>query len=170
MFKTLAIIGTAGRGEDKNKLTLDHWNIMIAIAEEVAAKEKALDLVSGGAAWADHVAVELHLKQPGRYPLKLWLPEKESDLIVAQRYHAEFSKVIGRNTWSEILRLERQHYKGFKERNTKVADMGDVFLAMTFGNGAEVKDGGTKDTVDKMIKNGARGYHYNLNTFKLYEI
>lgn len=164
--KTLAIIGTAGRGDDAKKLTIDHWNEMVKVAEEIAKFEKATDLVSGGAAWADHVAVQLYFNKD--IPLKLFLPANEDDLMTAQNYHAHFSMAIGRNTWKEVMGLKYESYGRFKDRNSKVAKFGNVFLAMTFGDGAVVKDGGTKDTVEKMLKRDINGYHLDLNTMKLY--
>lgn len=167
--KTLAIIGTAGRGDDAKKLTIDHWRDMIQVAKEITESEKIGDLVSGGAAWADHVAVELYLiEMSGLLKLKLFLPANEDDLMTAQNYHAHFSMVVGRNTWKEVMDIKHENYGRFKDRNSKVAKHADIFLAMTFGSGPVVKDGGTKDTVDKMLKRGINGYHLDLHTMKLY--
>lgn len=76
---TIAIIGSAGRGLDVNKITKELWSKMINKAEEIIVKEWGLEwknvrLVSGGAAFSDHVAVELFLKHPDDVALTLELP------------------------------------------------------------------------------------------------
>ena len=166
-MKTLAVIGTAGRQDDAAKLTARHWNAMCRAAIEVCASESVTDLVSGGAAWADHVAprVALHLG----LPVRLWLPANERDYGIAKWYHSKFSNVLGRDTWDEVLQCSCEAFGGFKDRNTKVAQAAHVFLACTFGHGAEVKDGGTADTVAKLERRGIAGYHFDMNTLTLHK-
>lgn len=166
----MAVIGTAGRKLDADRLTNYHWTAMQSAAEKVVELESVTHLVSGGAAWADHVAVELHSKLG--LPLSLYLPAHTKDLEIAAYYHRKFSKKVGNDTWSEVLRLPYVKKGGFKDRNTLVATEADVFLAMTFGNKRAVADGGTKDTVMKMLSRPtpAIGYHLDLNTTKLYKI
>lgn len=178
-MKTLAIIGTAGRREDANKLTIGHWKRMCDAGRKVFELENCDSIVSGGAAWSDATAVEI-----GYYyiPVTIWLPEKQKDLEIAQYYHKNFSKVIKKDTWGQMINIaaeppwkgwikpEIKSFGGFKDRNSKVAEQADVFLAMTFGNGKEVKDGGTADTVGKMISRGIGGYHLDLNDLKLFKI
>ena len=172
MKKTLAIIGTAGRGEDASKLTVKHWNAMCDTAIKICEDEFITDLVSGAAAWSDHVAVRIssHLG----LPIKLWLPAVTRDLETALYYHRKFSAVLKRDTFNELRPLIAagctENFGGFKDRNTKVADAADLFLACTFGNGSQVKDGGTLDTVNKMQKRGISGYHLDLNTLRLWKI
>lgn len=65
-YSTVAIVGSAGRGDDGNKLTKDLFDKMSATAEEIIVSAFWLNpadvvLVSGGAAFADHVAVRLFL-------------------------------------------------------------------------------------------------------------
>jgi hypothetical protein len=171
MKRTLAIIGTAGRGEDAKKLTKNHWLRMVDAAKKVIEVEEVTDLVSGGAAWADHVAV--HLARTENIPAEIWLPAKERDLQTAKYYHEKFSSVLGYDTWGKISThqfLCLNGFGGFKDRNTEVANRADIFLAMTFGDGKKVKDGGTLDTVIKMQKRNINGYHLDLNTLKLYPI
>ena len=171
MNKTLAIIGTAGRGDDARKLTKNHWLRMIDAAKKVIEIEEVTDLVSGGASWADHVAI--HLARKEKIPAEIWLPARERDLETAQHYHNRFSSVMGYDTWSQISThkfLCLNGFGGFKDRNTEVANRADLFLAMTFGDGKNVKDGGTADTVSKMQARGIGGYHLDLNTLKMYKI
>jgi len=165
--RTLAVIGTAGRRDDEAKLSAHHWLKMIAAVREVAHIESVTTLVSGGAAWADHVAVHLS----GDFPTKLFIPASPKDCETARYYHAKFSRVIGRDSFIEVLDFPHKEFRGsFKERNTHVADAADVFIAMTFGAGPKVKDGGTADTVKKMLQRGVRGYHFDLNTLELHSI
>jgi len=157
---TLAIIGTAGRGEDYYRLTSEIYFKMVEAAKKVIEIEKVTNLVSGGAAWADNVACELDL------PKKLYIPDDQRDLGIAKYYHTRFRKKVpnAAEYSGELI------YGGtFKTRNLCVANEADIFLAITFGNGREVKDGGTKHTVDAMLKQGKRGYHLDLNTLKLYD-
>lgn len=124
-------------------------------------------LVSGGAAWADHVAPRVGLKLG--LPVSIWLPANERDLEVARYYHRMFSQVLGRDTFSEVSEgTTIQKFGGFKDRNSKVAGEADVYLACTFGRGKNVKHGGTADTVRKMEARGVKGFHLDLNELKLY--
>lgn len=163
-MKTLAIIGTAGRGSDASRLNAEVYGKMLDACSSVIEKEGVRHLVSGGAAWADHCAVTIHLTTG--IPLTLWLPEYPGDLQVAQHYHRLMEPDL--TTWNQVLALNGNKYKGFKDRNSKVADVADCFIAMTFGEGAVVKDGGTADTVKKIQARGIKGYHFNLNENKLY--
>lgn len=168
-MKTLAIIGTAGRKEDGLKLTRNHWEKMCAAARKVIEIENIEKLVSGGAAWADHVAIAI--QEEYRMPMDLWLPANQADLDIAQWYHKAFTKALGGgNTWLQVLASGADEYRlgGFKDRNTKVAEAAHCYLAMTFGHGSQVKDGGTLDTVLKMRARNVPGYHLDLNTLTLY--
>jgi len=167
-MRTLAIIGTAGRGEDLSKLDSRKYDLMLGVCRKVIALEGITDMVSGGAAWADHCAVTLHLEDG--IPLKLWLPAYRRDCEIAGYYHDRFSLKLGRGTLHEVLNLPFHSYKGFKDRNGKVAAEADLFVAMTFGDKKVVKDGGTKDTVDKMFKRGITGYHMDLNSERTFRI
>lgn len=168
----LAIIGTAGRREDASKLTFRHWKQMLLAAKKIIELEKVTDLISGGAAWADHVAVTLS----ETLPTTIWLPAHAKDLDTTRYYHEKFSRAVGRETFSEIEKakksgnLEIKNFGGFKDRNTKVSEGADIFLAMTFGEGKVIKDGGTADTVRKLSSAGKKGYHLDLQAMKLYPI
>lgn len=161
---TLAIIGTAGRGSDILHLSKTKYETMIECARWVMDHTSTTNLVSGGAAWADHVALEIGL------PLSLWLPASNSDLRTAREYHKAFSHVVGRDTWFEVTQRDYFACGSFKMRNTKVAEEASLFLAMTFGNGPILKDGGTADTVAKMQAMGKKGFHLDLWTEELYEL
>ena len=184
--RKLGIIGTAGRQQDGPKLNLDSYNAMLSAASVLANAEKITHFVSGGAAWADHVAVSLFLSN-NKFSLSLHLPEIFDTLMgqycseefrdtgsVANYYHKQFynkTKIPSLNeigsAWAYGATVTVT--RGFKERNSKVAEESDVLLAMTFGNGNIVKDGGTADTARKFLALGKLPlYHLDLNTFKLY--
>jgi hypothetical protein len=63
---TVAIIGTAGRKDDGPKMNAQLFEMMCKKAKSIITEEWKLQpssvrLVSGGAAWSDHVAVRLYL-------------------------------------------------------------------------------------------------------------
>lgn len=161
--RTIAIIGTAGRSQVP---TLQEWNNMLRDAE---SKVKPNDtLISGGAAFADHVAVKLFLEGKVK-GLKLRLPAKiENNRFVgkygtaggtANYYHDKFSKVIGTDTITEIQQAidkgaevtyeTELSNKAMFIRNEKVANESDSMIAYTYGEDNEPADGGTKDTWNK---------------------
>lgn len=165
----LGIIGTAGRGEDAKLLTPAHYRMMVCIAQTVAVTTGATGLVSGGAAYADHVAVALFLD--GSVPnlsLHFPVPLKPSGFTAASfrandaggtanYYHAGFSKTCKIDSLTELNQAVGAGAKvsvnlgGFKARNTDVANGSDTLLAFTFGSGAMLKDGGTADTMGKFL-------------------
>jgi len=185
---TIAIVGTAGRGDDENKLSPAVYTAMREIVKQVIAPYKAVRLVSGGAAVADHLAVQLFLTNPDM-ELRLHLPAPFDATVqqfvastsifnpgnTSNFYHRKFAKSCGVNSLGEIAEaiLKRNAEvivtPGFKQRNTKVAKDADVLIALTFGSGPTVKDGGTADTVRK-FQLGRRGqtYHIDCHTMQVY--
>ena len=160
----VAIIGTAGR---KQVPTLKEWKNMLSDAENRISSENIL--ISGGAAFADHIAVKLFLE--GKVVgLKLRLPAPfkngkfEGDYGTsggtANYYHEQFSKIIGENTLAQIQKAidkgaevtyepSAKGYAAMKIRNSKVATESGKLLAYTYGETNVPMDGGTKDTWDK---------------------
>ncbi len=204
----LAIIGTAGRADDGKRLVLDpetYLTRMLDAAREVSKLTGATELISGGAAFSDHIAVILFLEDPSHYTLELELPAPfESDLVggykyfdkgsgdwkgnpgaVSNHYHRLFLKVFKKTrlTWSpfnDFSSLESYRSSGqvtinvgtgFLERNLVVAGKAHHCLAMTFGNGRQLKDGGTAHTMSHFLAKRDHGaaYHLDLNTLKLWE-
>ena len=205
----LGIIGTAGRKEDGYKLNLGLWILMNSVAETLALALKVDGFVSGGAAWADHVAVSLFIKyDSGQFGLSLHLPaqltingftqgfDKYDAGKTSNYYHELFSKKIGIDSFHDLNHAINSGAKvtvgtDFKSRNTLVANEADILLAFTFGEGSILKDGGTKDTMDKFLnkraeeekrlqacdlngiprgENQFRAFHYDLNSKRLFEI
>jgi len=148
----VAIIGTAGRKENSTRLTEADWAAMLADAEAKVTPDTVL--VSGGAAWADHIAVKLFLdgKVAG---LILHLPYPETvqegtGVIsraeeIARYYHKMFSEKVYGNPEASIDQIEEAIQKGarvtysegrksdFFVRNEKIArDATDGMIAYTF--------------------------------------
>lgn len=163
---SIAIIGTAGRKADEHKLTKEIWNKMIVKAEDIITKEwefrwSEVALVSGGAAYSDHVAVVLFTKnkQETRLTLELpcaWDKTQFKDLGIfspnlnpggtSNFYHRKFSKKMGIDSLEDIARAIEEGAdiaisKGFNDRNNKVA-RADRMIAFTFGD-RNPQDGGT---------------------------
>lgn len=73
----VSVIGSA-RDKDENVFKVSHWPLMMKSAREIIFQEWDLSpenviLVSGGAAWGDHIAVALHKEFP-KTRLELHLP------------------------------------------------------------------------------------------------
>ncbi len=171
---------------------------MCAVTQIVVTLLKPDRLVSGGAAYADHLAVLAYLD--GSVPnLTLHLPAewpghgfKETGSRfdtgrTSNWYHSLWSEARGVSSLGEIqLAIEKgaevhTGAGGFKERNTDIARQADVMLAFTFGQGAELKPGGTADTMGKFLARRGRredgpfpppypAYHYCLNTHVLFPL
>ena len=174
----VAIIGTAGRDRTK-PMNISLWHWMVA---DAMTRIKPTDtLVSGGAAWADHLAVELFLRGKAA-ALKLYLPAPiengwflgpyKSAASAANFYHGDFSAVIGHHSIGEIVLAAQKEtctgtcepvaagYGAMFVRNNKVAKDCEILLAYTFGEGDVPADGGTKDTWDKATQ--AERIHISL--------
>lgn len=185
----MAIIGTAGRGSAITRLDKKVYNTMVAYAikyaNELGISPEDLVLVSGGAAWADHVAVSIFLHGRGDNDkpqvckgLELHLPapflmdpaayENTQCGRTANGYHRQFAKKVtgdGRRSLSGIKKAislgaqvtvyDGPGYSPFFTRNSEVAKA-DIVLAYTFGVGDAPQDGGTKDTWNKAVKNGCK--------------
>jgi hypothetical protein len=116
----VAIIGTAGGGADANRLTRDLYRLMYKdtlrrLRAWSTDPPREVDLVSGGAAWSDHLAVSLWLDGQAR-SLVLCLPApfvagRFQDTPAGRRtnqLHRAFSAVMGASTLEGIQRaLER---------------------------------------------------------------
>jgi hypothetical protein len=180
---SFAIVGTAGRKDDASKLSKKHFEAMCITASGLIDQcnksgYPITHLVSGGAAWADHVAVKLFLDKKVPH-LLLFIPCKfvggsyEDEFRAEipfhgkkgnQRsiggtmnyYHQRFKIVTGINSLSQIQTAKNEGAEllpcrgGFYGRNAMVAKS-DFILAMTFGNKRLVKEGGTADTIRRYL-------------------
>lgn len=158
----VALIGTAGRRSDQARLSLALYARMLARARSYVFAEDHLQ--SGGAAWADHLAVLLYLDGAAR-SLTLYLPEHfdlaagrflergpKSCGAIANYYHRLFSQRIGTDSLDHICCAADAGARlvvvpGFHERNLPVGRC-DRLVAFTFGEGHGPADGGTKHCWD----------------------
>lgn len=193
---TFSIVGTAGREDDSKRLSKNHFEAMCIVAEGLIDQcgennYPITHLVSGGAAWADHVAVRLFLKKKVS-KLRLFLPcefeggtfhdtgeKKNNPGGTLNYYHKKFQSTTNINSLTEIQIARAEGAEllpcrgGFFGRNAMVAKS-DFILACTFGHEHTLKDGGTANTVkvylDRVRKEGIfdKSFHYDLNSGKIY--
>jgi hypothetical protein len=115
---TLGIIGTAGRKEDRFKLNRANYSEALKAGKKVMEQVKADALVSGGAAYIDHIAVRLFLRGfvksftlhlPCKWDKKA-CEFKDSGVVdyrtnpggTANHYHRKFSATVGINSLLDI--------------------------------------------------------------------
>lgn len=186
----LGIIGTAGRMEDGPKLTLDKWNEMKRIIAKFIKDRKIVHVISGGAAFSDHLAVGLYIAHLVE-KLDLALPCKfDMDNVqffdtgefsawnnpggTSNFYHKYFSRTANIDSLAQIKAAIEKGASvsiepGFKARNSLIAQA-DELIAFTFGNKNVAKDGGTADTMKKYLDKGKKlCFHCDLHDMKLYE-
>lgn len=178
----VAVIGTAGRTKGKT-YDLDLWCKMWDDACKRFDPAKEYRLVSGGAAWADHLAVELFLAGKVQ-ALTLHLPSvfgihtsrfvgpNASSASVANFYHEKFTAATGIDGRRQISEAAQKDgckiteqpsaagYGGMFARNDLVAKDAQACLAYTWGEGSEPKDGGTNYTWDRIV---GRKVHVSLS-------
>ncbi len=194
----IGIIGTAGRNDDAFKLSARSFIKMGEFVHDIVTNRLQIqwndvDLISGGAAWADHLAVHHFLRGCGK-SLTLALPcswdftnRRFADTgsydwrtnpgATANKHHLSFSTRCGFRSLDELHEaLSRPNCtfdigSGFHDRNTYIAERCDALIAFTFGNGAILKDGGTADTMGKFLKlHGSVGaFHVDLNSWTVHD-
>lgn len=176
-YVKIAIIGTAGRDSDFPQ-TKDTWENMCNQAKHQIDLYKQkhnnphITVVSGGAAWADHVAVWLYL-QNHVDAIELYLPAPIKDGkydslgfktagSISNYYHSKMSNALGYNTIKDIEDLINHAettsinalpagmgIAALFERNTSIADAADILWAFTTAPGDTPGSSGTLDTWNK---------------------
>jgi hypothetical protein len=179
LFKTptIAIIGTAGRRDDGVRLKSDSFDRMYDTAVATIIEWGIKAAVSGGAAWADHVAVkaylegavtQLHLHFPTTFANGRFVGKQYGD--VANFYHDKFTAVRGLDSYRELeAAIEKGATvtvgRGFKPRNLAIGRDATHMLALTFGAGkSEVLDSlrndvGYRDAIGGCLKDGVTAFH-----------
>lgn len=179
---TLSIIGSSGRKYDESLVSKELYDKLLNTLEGIILDDFKLNyeeiiLVSGGAAFCDHLAVTLFNKYKDKFAgLVLYLPcgfdyeneqyEDNGDTRwynnpgkLSNNCHYKFMKKTGINSLQEIADLESNNKVildipekvGFHGRNTKVAKS-NYLVAFTRGNKNNkdgFADGGTYDTWKK---------------------
>ena len=130
---------------------------MIISANKIITQEWKLQpadilLVSGGAAWSDHVAVKLHLDH--KYPnIHLHLPDLyETHKKRAHALHQPFSVALNIDTVSEVYKCPHSLHNGFFARNDVVAESATHMIAFTW-NSSIGSEGGTAYTWKRANRN-----------------
>lgn len=187
----LAIIGSAGRHGDSKYVTEEVYDKMLELTKEfIKELDDEIILVSGGAAFSDHLAITTYLsntisKEELVNGIELHLPAMWNNRLGEYRtssagntsnyYHRKFStKVFGDiyNSLEDIdtlVKSEKFHidifyYDGFKLRNIQVGKV-DAILAFTNSNTGNPKPGGTSHTWCNSSATIRR--HYDIK--KIYE-
>ena len=185
-IRSLAVVGSAGRNEDAPLVTPERYSAMAAALRALIAEIGTVErLVSGGAAFADHLAVGLFLR--GEVPkLQLHLPaifslsaecfvepERKSRGAICNHWHRSFSARCGGNSLAALCRAiespgaEQKVHFGFSTRNAAVAADADALVAFSFGKGAEVKSSwGTAETVRMALERNIQTWHIDLHTME----
>jgi hypothetical protein len=147
----LAVIGTAGRQDDAAKLSPELWDSMCSQTLRALSDWDISHAVSGGAAWADHLAVRafldghvesLILCLPARFERGRFVPDASVRFNPGRTcngYHEAFSRCLGIDSLGEIERARERGASlvvepGFHQRNIRVAATASHVLALTFGS------------------------------------
>lgn len=159
----IAIVGFAGGHlpADAPVLTAAHFRAMVQRAEQIIGELvgpswDGVQLVSGGAAWADHVAVRLHLDRP-ETKLMVWAPcfmrqdgrfyGKTGPGSLTNRLHEQFSRATGVDSFADLSRVRNSvdmRSAGFHDRNERIADSCDHMIAFSWAPGEAPTEGGTR--------------------------
>lgn len=166
----IGIIGSAGRdthGELLGKFGYSKaWEAMYEYLCSMIKSE--VHLISGGAAWADHLAIRFFLEGKCKH-LTLHLPAKFNKQYddtkcgkTANYYHRLFSEQIGENTLEQVQEAIKEgaiatyqsgtSSSSFFARNTLIAEDSDGLIALTYSDRNGRISGGTADTWRKFQK------------------
>lgn len=167
--RKIAIIGTAGRKEDAPKLNVQVYKQMYdSLVRELQQLEPDTNkrhVVSGGSAWADHLAVAAFMDGHAKY-LTLHLPDPSTKgWQTLQYYHRLFCEKLGVDKNLSLSQIEYaiaqgaevhyyhgndlNEYASLFERNSAIAQEAQDLVAFTFGQKNQPKPDGTKDTWTK---------------------
>lgn len=153
----LAVIGTAGRRDDAARMSRGMYDAMYDQTCSAMRDWGITHLVSGGAAWADHLAVRayldgtadhLMLALPARWNGRGFDPNPRVQFNPGQtlaRYHAAFSREADLDSMGELRQAidkgaHVEVHEGFHRRNMVVAQKASHILAFTFGRGSLTAD------------------------------
>ena len=194
----IAIIGTAGRKEDAKKLNAEKFQQMRTTTLQLLGELDIANsiVISGGAAWADRLAVNLFVHGE-IVKLRLYLPcafDKENRKFVddgtidwqknpggtSNYYHRQFSDKIEVDTLGQIADAidegaELVEGGGLFDRNGRIAKSATHIIGLTFGAKEQLKNGGTADTMQTYLKQRIKmglednSYHIDLNTMKVHK-
>ena len=166
--RRIAIVGTAGT-ENPQALSRALWAITLA---DAAQRVRRTDhLVAGGAAWMEHLAVQLFLEGrvtgltlhlPAPFVQGQFLGPDRSAGAAANAVHQRFSDLVGINSRADLSRAIARGaevttqpvaagYSALVARSRRVASDADAVLAYTFAGGAEPSGAGARETWDLVL-------------------
>ena len=180
---TVSIIGTAGRHGKMKSITKSIFDQMCYTAEQtilkLGLKFSEIELVSGGAALADHIAVKLFLLLNTNLRLEIpcnWDFDKKQYVDngqydwksnpgrVSNLYHRQFQQATGINSLEEIntvlqnINCKYNIGTGFHNRNNEIAKS-EYVIAFTFNSEL---DGGTLDTWNKSKSSSEKKIQFQI--------
>ena len=173
----IAVIGTSGRNV---KLTSKQYNRMYEqLTNYLSEYNSKIELISGGAAWADHLAVRAYLDNIVK-KLSLYLPckwdfdkeqysEQTNSGKMSNIYHRQFSNEVKINSFDQIQQaMLNDAYiddtnNGYFERNDKIANICHEMIAFTISTTNFPSKGGTQYTWNKAI--GKKKVHISIENF-----
>lgn len=153
----ISIIGSAGRQGTHLRINTElYLHCVNIVLDQLQQFKGPVCLISGGAAFCDHIAVTLYLK--GKVDnLHLYLPAQFSNdqytggkyADTSNYYHRLFSQQIGLNSLHQIsLAIQKGAkytvYQNFASRNRQVAENCQQLIALGWDT---VPTGGTKQTI-----------------------
>lgn len=179
----LAVIGSAGRQQDAKYVTTGLYDAMYDETLRAMRDWGSRRLTSGGAAFADHLAVRAFNAGEAE-ALSLFLPAPfargrfvrpnyaaNSDWSTANRYHEQFSRACGVDSLAELEEAIARGAAvvvrgGFKARNLDVAEAARAMLAFTFGADREPEDlpgdhPGFRDHREAGLRDGGTAHTWN---------
>lgn len=164
----LLTAGTAGRGTTIQSLSLEVYDLMSAAHKGIIDFYNVHTIVSGGAAWSDHLAVTAYLKGeveslriniPGKFDTEkcIFVTRDRNDnkdhIRTCNYYHSlmEGKGIPSRQQIKEAIDKGAQvySYKDFFRRNVVSTQMARRMVAFTYAGGDTPADGGTKFTWDR---------------------
>lgn len=148
---SIAVIGFSGRRVAGQLLTRELYDSMVGRIERYVTDLLRLDwqnvrLVSGGAAWADHIAVTLFAAHP-EAQLVLYMPcsfdveHARFSMNGVNVLHKDFTDAVGFSSLQQLSDAQARgatfdtSSAGFLERNVLVAAAADHLVALTWSRG-----------------------------------
>ena len=190
----IAIIGSAGRRDDAALWNKELYERALNKTLQIIEEYKTLTtcIYSGGAAWADHIAVSLFLRKKIER-LSLFLPayfdlEKNCYISsswkdpgsISNYYHNKFSTKIGLPKDASLRGISKAHQlganllvvPGFFDRNLSVGKA-EIIIALTFGTNQgtfQNQDLGLTDPQKAGLKDGgtAHTWKHSCATTKIH--
>lgn len=147
----LGIIGTAGRKQAHRFMTAENYNLMLKESEKIISKFGFKTVVSGGAAFSDHIAVSLFnnnivdnliLMLPDGFDMDSQEYKIGHYGNIANDLHQEFNRQCKINSLQEICKAiengaiipdKVESSPGFLTRNSWIAETCTHLLAFTSG-------------------------------------